>query len=233
MFSNNNRKTTLLAALIVLAMYNVVVFVIPFGRGAGFWTGYALSMLAMLLAAVVYFRVFQQPDLRSKVYGWPLLSVVWWHLIFQVILGLAQMTLSTFFPSFPIQYGLALGVILLGFCLLGLIVRESAIAEIEHIDVKIKEKTFFIKSLQVDLESLAGRVSDEGLKKAVKALAEAVRYSDPMSNPQLAAIENSIGAKATELERKTDGADTGAAQALCDEMQRLLADRNRKCKMLK
>ena len=46
MFTTGNRRLPLTAAIIVLAVYNVVIFVLPFDLGAGFWTGYAFSILA-------------------------------------------------------------------------------------------------------------------------------------------------------------------------------------------
>jgi hypothetical protein len=206
-----------------------VIFVLPFDRGAGFWTGYAFSILAILLTTVVYIRFFGQ-ELRSKVYGWPLLTVVWRYLVAQMIVGLAQMALS---PVVPFKYGLAVNVVLLGACLLGLVVMEAAKEYVEHLDEKIEAKTYFIKTLREYTENLTSRAKDEGLKKTIKTLAEAVRYSDPMSNSQLSTIEDKIEAKVKELAEKVKKADVEAAQALCEEMQLLFADRNRKCKMLK
>jgi hypothetical protein len=229
MFTTGNRRLPLTAALIVLVMYNVVIFVISFDRGAGFWTGYAFSILAILLMTAVYARFFGQ-ELRSKVYGWPLLTVAWRYLIIQIIAGLAQMALS---PVVPFQYGLAVNVVLLGACLLGLVVMEAAKEYVEHLDAKIEAKTYFIRTLREYTENLTSRAKDEGLKKSLKTLAEAVRYSDPMTNPQLSTIEDKIEVKVNELAEKVKKTDVGGAQTLCEEMQLLLADRNRKCKMLK
>jgi hypothetical protein len=96
----------------------------------------------------------------------------------------------------------------------------------------MKEKVFFIKSLQVDVEGLAARASVD-MKKPLKDLAETIRYSDPMSSPQLAAIENKIEARAALLAEAVDNNDGDAIKALCGELQQLFAERNRKCKILK
>jgi hypothetical protein len=71
------------------------------------------------------------------------------------------------------------------------------------------------------------------MKKTLKELAEAIRYSDPMSSPQLAAIENKIEAKAAALGEAVEKTDGDSIKTLCNELQQLFAERNRKCKILK
>jgi hypothetical protein len=71
------------------------------------------------------------------------------------------------------------------------------------------------------------------MKKTLKDLAETIRYSDPMSSPQLAAIENKIEAKAAALAEIVEKTDVDGAKTACNELQLLFADRNRKCKILK
>jgi len=90
-----------------------------------------------------------------------------------------------------------------------------------------------IKSLRVDAEGLVGKTSDATLKKTLKGLAETIRYSDPMSSPQLAAIENKIEAKTAALSEAVENAEDESSKALCNELQQLFAERNRKCKILK
>jgi hypothetical protein len=226
-----NKKMYFIAVLILLVIFNVVVFVIPFHRGGGFWTGYGFSMLAILITAAVSFYAFDKEGLKSKFYGIPLITVVWRYLVIQIILGLAEMILD--FIPIPFQFGIAANAILLGVCLLGLITVEAAKDEIARIDEKIKEKVFYIKSLQADVETLISRAQDDSLKKMLKDLVETIRYSDPMSNPQLAVIENKIEAKAAILAEAVGNADGDSIKTLCNEMQQLFAERNRKCKLLK
>jgi len=225
-----NKGMFFASIFIILAVFNVVVFVIPFNKGGGFWSGYGFSMLAILLSAAVSFYAFDREGLKSKFYGVPLMSVAWLYLAIQVIVGLIEIGLD--FIPIPFQYGIALNTILLGACLIGLITVEASKEEIERIDAQVKEKVFYIKSLQSDVESLVGRASND-MKKMLKDLAETIRYSDPMSSPQLATIENKIEAKTAGLAEAVGNADGSAIKALCDELQQLFAERNRKCKVLK
>jgi len=226
-----NKGMFFASIFIILAVYNVVVFVIPFNRGGGFWTGYGFSMLAMLLTAAVGFYAFDRETLKSKFYGIPLIYVVWRYLIIQLIIGFLEMVLD--FIPIPFQYGLVLNTILLGACLIGLFAVEAAKDEIERIDEKVKEKVFYIKSLQADIDCLVGRASDDFLKKLLKDLVEVIRYSDPMSSPQLAAIENKIEARSAVLTEAVEKADGDTVKALCNDLQQLFAERNKKCKLLK
>jgi len=225
-----NKGMFFASIFIILAVFNVVVFVIPFNKGGGFWSGYGFSMLAILLSAAVSFYAFDREGLKSKFYGVPLISVAWLYLVIQVIVGLIEMSLD--FIPIPFQYGIALNTVLLGACLIGLITVEASKEEIERIDTQIKEKVFYIKSLQADVESMAGRASED-MKKMLKDLAETIRYSDPMSSPQLATLENKIEVMAAGLTEAVDNANGDAIKALCNELQQLFADRNRKCKVLK
>jgi len=226
---NKNKGMFLAAILIVLAVYNVVVFVLPFEKGGGFWTGYGFSMLAILLAATVGSYALGREGLRSKVYGVPLMLVAQRYLIIQLIVGLLEMAL----PSISFQYGIAVNTFLLGACLLGLVAADVGKEVIGRIDEKVKEKTFYLKSLLVDMEGLTDKPSDESVKKSLLELVETIRYSDPMSSPQLATIENKIETKVVALTGSIENADTDTTRALCNELQQLFAERNRKCKILK
>jgi len=230
---SRNKGMFLITVFIIIVVFNVVVFTIPFSKSGGFWTSYGFSMFALLLTTAVCLYAFDREGLRSKVYGVPLFSVAWRYLIIQLSVGVLELVAFQFIPSIPFQIGIALNTILLGVCLIGLITVEAAKEEIERIDEKIKGKVFYIKSLQVDVEGLLGKVPDDSLKKPLKDLVETIRYSDPMSSPQLAAIENKIEAKASALAEAVDNANGESVKALCNELQHLFAERNKKCKILK
>ncbi|MBE5994998.1 MAG: hypothetical protein E7247_21735 [Paenibacillaceae bacterium] len=226
---SKNKGLSLVITFIIFAVYNIIAFLLPNGKGGMFWTGYGFSMAAILLTAGVGFYTLERKGLKSKVYGVSLLTLVWSYLIAQLIIGLLEMAL----PSIPFQYGIILNAILLGGCLIGLIAADIAIDEVERIDENVKKKVSYIKSLQTDIESLIGKNKDEAAKKALKDLAEAIRYSDPMSSSQLSAIENEIKVKAAGLTDAAASADSSAIVSICGEMQQLVAERNRTCKTLK
>ena len=225
---SKNLGLFLVVDAIVLAVLNAIAWVIPFARGGSFWTGYGFASFAILLAAVVAVYAFGREGLRSKFYGVPMAYVTLPYVVVQVLLGLIQMAI----PAIPYRYGILLNAVLLAVVLIGLIGAEMGRGTVEGVGAKVREKVFYIKSLQGEVEALAAGTADAALSKDLKALAEALRFSDPMSSPQLAAVENQIEAKVAAL-GATVGNDAAAARALCTELQGLVAERNRKCKLLK
>jgi len=226
---SKNKGLLLVITFIIFAVYNIIAFLLPNSQGGMFWTGYGFSMAAILLTAGVGFYTLGRKGLKSKVYGVSLLSLVWSYLIAQLIVGLLEMA----FPSVPFQYGIILNAILLGACLIGLIAADIAIDEVQRIDENVKMKISYMKSLQTDIESLSGKTKDEAAKKALKDLGEAIRYSDPMSSSQLSAIENEIKVKLAGLTDAAASFDSPAIVSICGEMQQLVAERNRTCKIIK
>lgn len=226
---SRSKGLSLLTVFIILALYNVIAFVLPFEKGGMFWTAYGFTMAAIILAAGVGFYALGREGLRSKFYGWPLLSLVWRYLIAQVILGFLEMVLV----FIPFQYAFALNATLLGACLIGLIAIDVSTEEINRIDKKIKEKVVYIQSLQADVDGFVDRSSDEATKKILNNLSEAIRYSDPMSSTQLATLENKIMAKIAALSDHIEKSDATSINTLSDEIQQLIKERNQKCKILK
>ena len=226
---SKNKGLFFAAVFVVLAVYNVIVFVLPVGKGSGFWLGYGFSMLSIFLSAAVIYYTFDRKSLKSKVYGIPFVLLSVCYCIIQLFVGLIEIVLQ----FMPFQIGLVINVILLGAFLLGIIFVEVGKDEIERIDIKVKEKVFYIRTLQVLIEGLVSKAPDDAMKKTLNDLIDTVRYSDPMSSPQLAAVENKIEVKAMTLSETVDKNDWDTAKVLCNELQELLADRNRKCKVLK
>lgn len=225
---SKNLGLFLIVDAIVLAVFNLIAWVIPFARTGGFWTGYGSATFAILLTAAVASYAFGREGLKSKFYGIPMTFVVLPYLIVQVILGLVEMAV----PVVPFRYELLLNGLLLAAVLIGLIGAEMGRSTVEALGAKVKAKVFYIKSLQGDVESMVPRAGDAALAKELKVLAEALRFSDPMSSPQLAGVENQMEAKVVAL-GSVVGSDAAAASALCAELQQLIAERNRKCKLLK
>ena len=224
-----NKGMSLAAVAIVLAVFNIITFVLPFNRSGSYWIGYGFTMLAILLTAGVGLYALGREGLKSKFYGMSIVLVAWTYLIVQAITGVLEMVIFTI----PYQYTLVINIVMLGACLIGLIGVNMGKEEIERIEAKVNEKVFFIKSLQGDVEGLASRASDGSLIKALKELADTIRYSDPMSSPLLATIENKIEIKTATLAEAVEADDAVSAKGSIDELQQLFAERNRKCKSLK
>lgn len=98
---------------------------------------------------------------------------------------------------------------------------------IKGVSEKAKQKTLYLQNLQTDVELLAEVEPHPDAKAALQALAEKLRYSDPMSDETLAALEREIADKVNVLKTTADKTQSAAEIAL------LLDERNKKCKILK
>ena len=81
--------------------------------------------------------------------------------------------------------------------------------------------------MTLTVEMLAEIEQDADTKKALEQLAEKIRFSDPMSSEQLLALESSIASKVEALKTAANKME------LISELNSLLIERNKKCKLLK
>ncbi|MDR0766821.1 MAG: hypothetical protein LBF09_07810 [Odoribacteraceae bacterium] len=226
--SSRNKTLAAIALAIILAAYNLLAFSIPFTRGPGYWSGYLFSTLAILLAAAASFRALGRAGVQNKFRGLPVLYIAWTYLGLQLVAGFTCMSLDA-----PPWLTLSSGVFLLGACLVGWIAVEIGITEIKRVDEATREKVSYIKSLQAEVDTMTGRVTDHALKKSLQQLSDDIRYSDPVSNPLLSSLESHIEREIATLRRELDAGNTTAARGVRDNLQQLLAERNRKCRLLK
>lgn len=133
----------------------------------------------------------------------------------------------------PYWVGIILCAIVLGLNAIAVVKASIAIDIVGEIDEKVKERTFFIKSLTVDAENLISRAKSEAVKAECKKVYEAVRYSDPMSSNALASIESEITIKFANFSNAVVSDDTGVTVEYATELVILIGERNKKCRFLK
>lgn len=219
-----NNVISYLALGIVFALFNVIAFVIPTEKTATFWTAYVFAVVAFALQLLVWKIAFGKKEtLKSKFLGIPVIHVGIVYLIIQLI----AFAIFMFFPTLPAWLAVIVCVIILALSALCAIAGQAGANEINRVEEKIKVKCAFIQFLQVDIEMLAESETDAETKAALKKLAEKVRFSDPMSHEMLGELESRISAKVDEMKSATD------KKALIGEVNILLTERNKKCKILK
>ena len=97
----------------------------------------------------------------------------------------------------------------------------------------VKTKVSFIRNLTSDVETCIDYCEDSVLKNALSQLKEDIRFSDPMSDKQLAPLEAELVSNSEQLLKLVKDKKVNDASEKVTEMSRLLKERNRKCKMLK
>ena len=219
-----NNLMSYLALGIVFALFNVIAFVIPTEKTATFWTAYAFSVVAFAVQIPLWKIAFGKKDtLKSKFLGIPVIHVGITYLIIQLI----AFAVFMIFPTLPVWVAVVVCAVILAISALCVIAGQAGANEINRVEEKIKVKRAFIQFLQTDIEILAETETDAETKAALKKLAEKVRFSDPMSHEMLCELESRITAKVEDMETSSNKI------SLVREVEVLLIERNKKCKILK
>ena len=225
---NKNRLLTIIAVLFVV--YSVISFALPFNRTPVFWLSYAFGAVAVVVQIYVMKAAFANGNsLKSKFYGFPIANVGMLYMAVQIVLSLAIMALAS---TAPIWIPLVLDVVLLGAAIVGFFAVDTMREEVERQDVQMKKDTSVIRGLQMKVASISAMCEGDA-KVEVDKLAEALRYSDPVSSDALAAIEAKLEGCVSVLQQAAVNGDNAEVRKLCGETGMALAERNLLCQQNK
>lgn len=219
---NKNLGYAVLGILFVLI--SVIVFVIPTEKTGTFWIAYVFTAIAFVAQIAIWKKALGKEDtLKSKFLGLPIVHIGIVYLIIQII----ALAVFTAVPTLPNWSAIVACAVIAGISTVCMIAGEAGRNEIERVEAKVQKKVLFIKEMQADVELLADAETDTSTKDALQQLAEKIRFSDPMSNDALAEIEKTISEKVAELKTARN------MMAVINEINSLLAERNKKCKSMK
>ena len=219
------------ALAVLLVLYLLVVFLVPFAHTATFWVSFVFTLIAFgVVAAAFYIAFIKNPDAKSKFYGFPIAKLGAIYGLAQLIASLAMMALAQWAP---VWVAVLVFAFLLGAAVIGLISAEAVVSEIHAQDAKLKKNVTLMRSLQSKLNQLAGQCDNPDAAAAVQKFADELRYSDPVSGDALAEAERDLAAAVDELQKAVVDGDSAAVKQLCRKATALLAERNRLCKLNK
>ena len=220
---SSNRARGILILAVLLAVFSVIAFVIPFARTAGFWIAYACGILAVILEGYVIYSAFGKPDAKSRFYGFPVARVGTIYLTAQLAVSIAEFALAGLIPVWVI---VLINALLLAFALIGLLTAETVRDEVTRQDQQIRTNTENMRKLQSLAAAASEQCRDEKLKPALRKLAEDIRYSDPVSSEKTAEIEAAMAGKMEKLMSCLKDS-TSDCEGICEEISSMLSERNR------
>ena len=230
-----SKKATsfVIVSLLVLAVFNVICFVIPAPEGyikydSSFWIGYVSITVAIIVQIICGILALKDDNLTRTFYRFPLLKISYTGLIIMFIVGVLVMII----PDLPWWAGVIVCVLVLLFTLIALIKASTAASIIEDVDNKVATQTNFIRSLTSDAKALVSAAEGEQTVASAKKVYEVIRFSDPMSNPALTDIEFFIQQQFDLFSTAVRKNDSNINQ-LGEEVIKLVSERNAKCKTLK
>lgn len=209
---------------ILALLVSVTAFAVPTEKAGAFWIAYVFTLAAIAAQIIVWKAAFGREDsLKSRFLGLPVIHIGVVYLVLQLI----AFTVFLFTPAAPAWSAVIACALIAGISAVCMISADTGRGEIERVEAKVQEKVFYLKSLQVDAELLARQEADPETRAQLEKLAEKLRFSDPMSHPQLSGLESALSAKIAELKTAPE------KQPLIQEANALLEERNAKCKILK
>ena len=209
---------------VLFALVSIIAFAVPTAKTATFWIAYAFTTAAFAVQIGIWRTALGKAEtLNSKFLGFPVVHIGIVYAVIQVI----AFAVFVFVPTLPAWSAIVACSVIAGASAVCMISADAGRNEIERVEAKVQKKVFYIRELQADVELLADNESDAAVKTALTQLAEKIRFSDPMSNEQLADLENKISAKAAELKTASIKLE------IITELNSLLDERNKKCKILK
>ena len=228
---NKDSIRAIIVAAVTFVIYNLVVFLIPFTMKGVFWTSYVFTLVAFaVVGASIYIAFFQKPDAKSRFYGFPIAKIGVIYGIAQLVVGLVFMALGKILPVWVavLVYGVGLCV-----AIIGLVSADAVRDEIEKQDEKLKENVELMRSLQSKVNQMVNMCDDADATAELKAFAEEIKYSDPVSDDSLAEIESDLSAVIAELQNAVVEGDANSIKVLCRKATLTLGERNRLCKLNK
>jgi len=225
MKKNSIRGAAALGILVVL--YLLVAFFVPFPLTAVFWVSVVFTMIAFAVAAyAMYLAFMKNPDAKSKFYGFPIARIGFVYWIIQLVLSLAFMALGLWLPVWVavVVYAIALGA-----SVIGLISAEAVVEEIKEQEVVQKADVSFMRALQSKVNQLVSLHDAPELA----AFAEELRYSDPVSSDALETVQMDLTDLVDELQQAVVDGDHEAVRILSAKATATLGERNRLCKLSK
>lgn len=209
---------------ILFALVSIVAFAVPTAKTTTFWIAYVFTAAAFTAQIFIWKSALgKEETLKSKFLGFPVVHIGIVYAVIQVI----AFAVFMFVPTLPAWSAIVVCSVIAGVSAVCMISADTGRNEIERVEAEVQKKVFYIRQLQADIELLAGNESDATVKTALSQLAEKIRFSDPMSNEQLADLENKISTKVAELKTASNKLE------IVTELNSLLDERNRKCKILK
>ena len=223
----NKNKTVFgvgLIYIILLGVFNLLAFTIFKVHTSVFWVSYAFMTVAFLVQLASMYLSFKEIDVETVFFGIPLASFSVYYLCVALVAG----TIFLIFQKAGFTLAIVIQILILAAFLIIAIISLLSRDAVREMDHQLKDKVTNHKSVLVDIEMLAETSTDPELKVAILKLADTIRYSDPISTPEVEVVEQRIIRKISELRINIDNNQIKDAINGCKEIELLYLERNKK-----
>lgn len=223
-------KQALVIGAAVFIAYNLAAFMIPCLKTPVFWISWGFTLLSFAVAGyAVYTSLIQNADVKSRFYGFPIARIGVLYLIAQAVVGGVFMSFGDVLPWWLAVVLFAAG---LAVAVIGLVSADAVVEQIQQMDEKLKKDVSVMRALQSKVGAMGANCHGKAAE-AVRALAEELRYSDPVSSEAIAQADEDLAAAIDAVQAAVIAGDAENIQVLCRKASAVLAERNRLCKLNK
>lgn len=228
---NKNGLLALVIGLVFLVLYNIVIWVIPFERTNIFWSAYIFTLISFIVVGIsLYYGLIKNENAKSKFYGFPIARI-------GIIYGISQLVISFIFMilSAKVVVWIAIVVfsIILAVAVMGLFAAEVVRSEIIKEDEVLQKKVSTMRYLQSKVSQMDRYCSNSDIEKMIKNFSEELKYSDPVSAPELEKVELDLMINIEKLQEAVEKDDFEKVKNLINKSRNILMERNKLCKLYK
>lgn len=229
-----NFKYYVIGWVALLGLFNLLVFIIPAYPTLekftpSFWIGWGVTIGAFIGQLICAWIACKEESAKKTFYNVSLFTVSYVGLIATFVVAMICIVVT------PLPYWIAAitcGIVLV-INVVAVLKAKIAIDTVTLVDKKIETATSFTYDMREESESLLSRAKTDDTKAICKKVRDAFKYSDPMSNTELASVEREIKNHFDLLKKAVVESNTEIAVSESVETLALITERNNKCKRLK
>ena len=236
MKTKGNSKILFVSCLIMIALFNLIIFLIPneimgvtrFDKPV-FWVSYAFMMLCLIVQGVIDYKFSKIEEVGEKMFlNIPLIRTGYIALVVSVVIAILFMVI----PVLPAWIGAIVCVLLTAFLILAVVRANTVATAIEEVGDKVAKKTFDMKMAVADAKTICDMASED--KKAdANRLYDALRYSDYMTCDEVAELDNNIKSGLSDIKTNISSSTIDDFKLAVDNLILIIKERNTKVKMFK
>lgn len=223
----NKKKTVGLSFAvwgIAFVVYNLIIFLFMKPQSPVFWISYGFMVLAFGLQILGMYLSFKEFSVQAVFFGIPLAQFTLFYFFAELFMSFVFMIFQQITWKVPLVLQIVLLAVYAVVAIVSVATRDVAVAAKD----KVQNSAAAMRMNTVDVEMLRDDAKDPELKKMLGRLAEAIRYSDPMTNEAVADVDARIRQETFALQTYCEDNDVNSAKDSCSKLQRLYVERNKK-----
>lgn len=227
------KKNSIVYVIFALAvvLYSAIVWLLPWEKTGNLILAYVGTLLVFVVLFFVWKFVWaDSKSAMSKFYGIPVIRVGLIYLGVQIVFSFLVMLLSEFISG---RVVVLIDILFMCLFLFGIITAKEIKSQIDNLETKQQVQTIAIKKLRVEAKYLSGAYQNPEIQKHLHQIEEQLKYSDPVSSPELETEEKSLMLLLEQIKEVLQKNDLKEFEKKADQFLTELGRRNDLCKIYK